>query len=63
VPRAKNIVETNRLTFSPSAELVAYIDDLVHIGIYGKGRAEVVNTLVAREIERLIREQFLQVRR
>jgi len=62
VARAKNLVETARLTFSPSAEVVAYVDDLVKLGIHGKGRADVVNTMVVREIERLIREGFLQLR-
>lgn len=61
--RAKNLVETIRLTFSPSAEIVSYVDDLVRIGIHGKARADVVNAMVVREIERLIKEGFLQLRR
>lgn len=61
--RTKNLVETSRLTFSPSAEIVSYIDDLVRIGIHGKARADVVNAMVIREIERLIREGFLQLRK
>lgn len=60
--RARNLVDTARLTFSPSAEVVAYVDDLVYLGIYGKSRADVVNSLVVREIERLIKEQFLHLR-
>lgn len=63
MPRSKNLVETSRVTFSPSAEIVSYLDDLVLLGIHGKGRADVVNALVVREIERLIREGFLQLRR
>jgi hypothetical protein len=63
VPRAKNLVGTARLTFSPSAEVVGYLDDLVKLGIHGKGRADVVNAMVVREIERLIREGFLQLRK
>ena len=62
VARTKNLVETTRLTFSPSAEIVAYVDDLVRLGIHGKGRADVVNALVVREVERLIKEGFLQLR-
>ena len=61
--RTKNLVETMRLTFSPSAEIVSYIDDLVRLGIHGKGRADVVNSMVVREVERLIKEGFLQLRR
>ena len=61
--RTKNLVETTRLTFSPSAEIVSYIDDLVRLGIHGKGRADVVNSMVVREVERLIKEGFLQLRR
>lgn len=61
--RAKNLVETTRLTFSPSAEIVSYVDDLVRLGIHGKARADVVNAMVVREIERLIKEGFLQLRK
>lgn len=63
VARAKNLVETTRLTFSPSAEIVSYVDDLVRLGIHGKGRADVVNAMVVREVERLIKEGFLQLRK
>lgn len=63
MPRTKNLVETTRLTFSPSAEIVAYVDDLVRLGIHGKGRADVVNTMVVREVERLIKEGFLELRK
>jgi len=63
VARVKNLVETSRLTFSPSAEIVSYVDDLVRLGIHGKGRADVVNAMVVREIERLIKEGFLQLRK
>jgi hypothetical protein len=63
VARPRNQIETARITFSPSAEVVAYIDDLVRVGIFGKARADVVNTMVARELERLIREGFLQLRK
>lgn len=61
--RTKNLVETTRLTFSPSAEIVSYVDDLVRLGIHGKGRADVVNAMVVREVERLIKEGFLQLRK
>jgi len=61
--RAKNLVETTRLTFSPSAEVVSYIDDLVRLGIHGKARADVVNSMVIREIERLIKDGFLKLRK
>lgn len=61
--RAKNLVETSRVTFSPSAEVVSYVDDLVRLGIHGKARADVVNAMVVREIERLIKEGFLQLRK
>ena len=63
MPRTKNLVETTRLTVSTSAEVVAYVDDLVRLGIHGKGRSEVVNTMVIREVERLIKEGFLQLRK
>ena len=63
VARTKNLVETARVTFSPSAEVVSYVDDLVRLGIHGKARADVVNAMVVREIERLIKEGFLQLRK
>lgn len=60
--RSKNQIETTRVTFSPSTEVVAYLDDLVRVGIHGKARADVVNIMVVREIERLIREGFLKLK-
>ena len=51
------------MTFSPSAEVVGYVDDLVRLGIHGKGRADVVNAMVVREVERLIKEGFLELRK
>lgn len=57
------MVETTRLTFSPSTEIVAYLDDLVRLGIHRNGHAEVVNAMVVREVERLIKEGFLQLRK
>jgi hypothetical protein len=60
--RSKNVIETSRLTFSPSAEAVLYLDELVQLGIYGKGRAEVVEGMVMREIERLIKDKILVLR-
>lgn len=59
--RPLNKVETTRVTFSPSAEVVAYLDELARLGIHGKTRADVVNTMVVREVERLIKEGFLQL--
>lgn len=61
--RSKNVIETTRLTFSPSAAAVSYLDELVQIGIYGKGRAEVVEGMVMREIERLIKDEILVLRK
>jgi hypothetical protein len=59
VARTKNKLATVRIVVSTTAELAAYLDDLVEIGIFGKGRPEVANALVAREVERLLREQIL----
>lgn len=60
--RPPNQIETSRITFSPSAEVVSYLDDLVKLGLFGKARADVVNTLVTKELERLIKEGFLKLR-
>ena len=61
--RSKNQVGTVRVSISMSTELAAYLDDLVKLGIHGKGRSEIANTMVAREVERLITQGFLTLRK
>jgi hypothetical protein len=60
--RSKNINRTSRIYISPSAEIAAYLNELAGVGIHGKTKSEVANTLISREIERLIREGILKLR-
>ncbi len=52
-----------RINIRPSDEVLEYLDDLVKIGIYGKTRTEVAKTLVYQQIERLIKERILVLRK
>lgn len=40
-----------------------YLHDLIEVGLYGKTPPEVVNTLVARQIEQLIKDGIIKQRR
>ncbi len=60
--RERNENGTVRVDIRPSAEVAAYLDDLVALGIHGKTRSEVARALVGYEIERLIREGLLKIR-
>jgi hypothetical protein len=61
--RNPNDIEGARIYISTSAEVKGYLQDLAEIGIHGKTKSEVAKTLVGYEIERLIREGVLQLRR
>ena len=61
--RAPNENDSSRLYVRTSAEVAAYLGQLAEIGIHGTTRSEVAKTLIGYEIERLLREGVLQVRR
>lgn len=61
--RGANDNGTARIDIRPSEEVAAYLDQLAAIGIHGKTRSEVARTLVGYEIERLIREGILKLRK
>lgn len=61
--RGPNANETARVYIRPSGEVAAYLDQLAKIGIHGKTRSEVAKTLIGNEIERLIRERVLRLRK
>ena len=63
VPRDPNENGTARVDIRPSEEIAAYLDQLVAIGIHGKTRSEVARILVGYEIERLLREGILKLRK
>jgi len=52
-----------RVVIRPSAEVERYLQDLADLGIHGKTKSEVAKTLVQNEIERLVRERFIGLRR
>jgi hypothetical protein len=52
-----------RIYFTPSNEVLQYIDQLKARGVHGKTRPQIVERLIGNEIERLIREGFLTLKR
>ncbi len=52
---------SERVNLRLSPEIVAYLERLAELGIHGKTPSEVAKTLIGREIERLIREDFLTI--
>jgi hypothetical protein len=63
VAREVNGTDSVRIYIRTSAEIAAYLEELVRIGVHGKTPSEVAKTLVGYEVERLIRERFLELRR
>lgn len=61
--RPRNSVESEKIAFSASGGVVRYLHDLIEVGLYGKTPPEVVNTLVARQIEQLIKDGIIKQRR
>jgi hypothetical protein len=60
--REPNEHHTTRIFISPSTEVAGYLDDLAKLGIYGKTRSEVAKTLIAFQIERLVKDGILKIR-
>jgi hypothetical protein len=58
--RPKNSISSEKVTFSASDEVVHYLEDLIKVGLYGKTSPEVVNTLVTRQIEQLIKDGIIK---
>jgi hypothetical protein len=59
--KQKNVTATARITINTSAEIAAYLDDLVSIGIQGKTRAEVAERLVSAGVQQLIKDDLLKL--
>jgi len=54
--------ENSRLNIRSTPEVLGFLDQVVEIGIYGKTRSEVAKSLIAIEIERLIREGLISLK-
>ena len=63
MPRKPNKNRTVPVTIRSSEEVAAYLETLARVGIHGKTQAEVAKTLVGNEIERLIREGIIRLRK
>jgi len=61
--RRPNKNNSATILIRPSAEVAFYLDELASIGIHGKTRAEVAKTMVGTEVERLIREGIVRLRK
>lgn len=59
---AKKVPEGQRLNVRMSSTLHAYLGDLSDLGLHGDTRSDVARTLLAGEVERLIREGFIKLR-
>jgi len=58
----KKTSEGERLNIRMSSMLHAYLGDLSDLGLHGDTRSDVARTLLAFEVERLIKEGFLKLR-
>jgi hypothetical protein len=54
--------EGERLNIRMSSALHAYLGDLSDLGLHGDTRSDVARTLLAGQVERLIREGFIKLR-
>jgi hypothetical protein len=48
-----------RIYLRPSSGILEYIDQLAELGVHGQTPTEVAEGLIGREVERLIKEDFL----
>jgi len=49
--RPKNDLETETFTVSTTPQVVAYLNDLVSTGLYGKNKAEAAGKLIVKSLE------------
>jgi hypothetical protein len=59
--RPKNQVPTQRLVVSSTPQLNEYLENLVHMGIFGKSPPDVAYLLLCRAIEGLIKDGILSL--
>jgi len=56
-----NKSDAPRINIRSTPEILGFLDQVIDIGIYGKTRSEVAKSLIANEIERLIREGLISI--
>ncbi len=61
--RPRNRNKTARLNLSTSQAVVAYLNDLVDLGLHGSSPTEAAERLVETEIKHLIETGYLRARR
>ena len=63
MPRKANKNKTADIHISTSKEVEFYLEGLAKVGIHGKTASEVAKFLIGTEIERLIRDGILKLRK
>ncbi|MGH2359353.1 MAG: hypothetical protein ACRDGM_02270 [bacterium] len=63
MPRKPNESKTTDIHVTASYEVASYLKELAKIGVHGKTPSEVAKFLIGTEIERLLREGILKLRR
>jgi hypothetical protein len=61
--RKPNKNSSARLFIRPSSQVVSYLEQLAELGIHGTTPSEVAKKLIENEVERLIRDEILQLHR
>ena len=63
MPRPPNANNTHRIDIRVSSQIATYLGDLVALGIHGSTPSEVAKHFVENEVERLIKERILTIRK
>lgn len=60
MPKRRNSIVSNKISLTTTPVVLAYLEQLVAGGLYGKNNAEAAERLLARGIEALIKDGSLQ---